>query len=200
MKKILFAIASAFVALTATASNVEKIQFANKGDMALGIMVGMPAYDGANMPQVSLDAMWGLKDGFCNTKTFGQNGAIDLGVYVGFCQYGDTWEEAGVKYKHSYWELPLAVRCGFNWEFVKKLDVYAGFQGGCAIEHWMDKVKVNGENERTSGNHCDGIFGMYCGAKWMFTDVFGVKLEWSGDWVGDGNDMSPIAGGVTFNF
>lgn len=200
MKKFLLAIATAFVALTASASNVEKIQFANAGDFSLGVMIGVPAYGGGNMPHISVDGMFGLKDGFINTKTFGQNGAIDLGAYIGFCQYGDKWEVAGVEYKHSYWNLPIALRCGFHWEFVKKLDVYAGFQGGVAIEHWMDKQEVPGVDNRDFGNHCDGVFGMYSGAKWMFSDLFGVKLEWSCDWIGDGNDMSPIAAGITFNF
>lgn len=201
MKKFLIAVATAFVAMTASASNVEKIQFANAGDFSLGVMVGVPAYHGGNMPHISVDGMFGLKDGFINTKTFGQNAAIDLGAYVGFCQYGDSDRlDADNKVKHSYFNLPIALRSGFHWEFVKKLDVYAGFQGGVAIEHWMDNVEVNGVDNRTSGNHADGIFGMYLGAKWMFTDFFGVRLEWSSDWVGDGNDMSPIAGGVTFNF
>lgn len=84
MKKFLVAIATAFVALTASASNVEKIQFANAGDFSLGVMIGVPAYGGGNMPHISVDGMFGLKDGFINTKTFRQNGAVDLGAYIGF--------------------------------------------------------------------------------------------------------------------
>ena len=102
----------------------------------LGAMVGLPVHAGlrsANMPFVSLDGMWGLKDGFANTKTFGQNGAVDLGVYVGFCQYGDAEED----WKTSNFELPIVARSAFHWEFVKKLDVYMGFQGGIALWHWM---------------------------------------------------------------
>ena len=202
MKKILFAIASAFVAMGATASNVEKIQFANAGDFSLGIMVGVPPHSDANMPTVSVDGMWGLKDGFINTKTFGQNGAIDLGAYVGFCQYGSSNDYN----KLSLWELPIAVRCGFHWEFVKKLDVYAGFQGGVAVCHSMYKDKV--ADVKNTDNDADGIFGMYLGAKWMFTDAFGVKLEYSGDWINGSNEhgdrwgvnLPPVAAGVTFNF
>lgn len=197
MKKILLFVVACFAVVTVSASNVEKIQFANKGDFSLGLMVGIPPHGDANMPVVSIDGMWGLVDGLANTKTFGQNGAIDLGFYANFCQYGWSSDFA----KHSYWAIPMAVRSGFHWEFVKKLDVYAGFQGGITFEHWMDKIKIEGANdERTAGNNVDGIFGMYVGAKWMFTDVFGVKLEYSGDWIGDGCDLPPFAGGVTFNF
>ncbi len=210
MKKILVVIASALTFMCANASNVEKIQFANKGDLSLGAMVGLPAnWPDANMPMVSIDGMWGLKDGFINTKTFGQNGAIDLGAYVGFCQFG--WSDDYAKW--SFWHLPIVVRSGFHWEFVKKLDVYAGFQGGIAIEHGMNKIKIEGANDDRDGKgYVGGIFGMYIGAKWMFTNVFGVKLEWSDDWInchhegkahhplGWGDNMAPVAAGVTFNF
>ncbi|MEE3483116.1 MAG: hypothetical protein VZQ98_02185 [Bacteroidales bacterium] len=200
MKKIFLAVVSLFTVMCANASNVEKIQFANAGDFALGVMIGIPPYSGANMPTISVDGMIGIKDGMCNTKTFGQNGAIDLGAYIGFCQYGESYDYFGYETKHSYWELPIAFRAGFNWEFVKNLDVYSGFQGGVAIEHWMDKTSYPGNTVKESGNHVDGVFGMYLGAKWMFTDFFGVKLEYSGDWIGDGHDLPPFAGGVQFNF
>ena len=211
MKKFLIAVATAFVAMTASASNVEKIQFANAGQLTLGAMVGLPHHTpDANMPAVSIDGMIGLKDGFINTKTFGQNGAIDLGVYVGFCQYG--WSSDIDKW--SFWNLPIAVRSGFHWEFVKNLDVYAGFQAGIAIEHGMYKIKIDGANDDRDGKgYVGGIFGMYSGAKWYFTDAFGVKLEWSSDWInchghqdrghhpaGWGNNMPPVSAGVTFKF
>lgn len=223
MKKILLLIATACFCVTASASNVEKIQFANAGDMSLGLMVGIPPHHDANMPMVSIDGMFGIKDGFINTKTFGQNGAIDLGLYVGFCHYGESFDN----WKWASWELPIAFRGGFHWEFVKNLDVYAGFQGGVAICHAMEKNKITDDRYYSDG-FADGIFGMYLGAKWMFTDAFGVKLEYSGDWLtryhkheydhnyyvspyyGDyyyyvppyygGCNMPYLAAGVTFNF
>lgn len=217
MKKVLLAITSALIFLNASASNVDKIQFANAGDASLGIMLGLPPHHRANMPFVSLDGMVGIKDGFINTKTFGQNGAIDLGAYIGFCHYGEAFED----WKWASWELPIVFRGGFHWEFVKNLDTYAGLQCGVAICHAMEKDKITDDRYYSNG-FADGIFGMYLGAKWMFTSAFGVKLEFSSDWliryhepdldhhneyiyVGrryryGGYNLPPVSAGVTFNF
>ena len=209
MKKFLLAIASLFVVMgSANASNVDKIEFANKGQFTLGAEIGIPlAFDNAhmdaNMPFVGVDAMWGLADGFIHTKTFGNNGAIDLGLQVGY----QHWGEHNDSYRYRGWDLPINVRAGFHFEFVKHLDVYAGLQGGVSILHWRYKDKVT--DGKWNETDADGIFGMYVGAKWYFTDVFGVKAEYSGDWIRNcdennhyycGNDLPYFAVGVTFNF
>ncbi len=218
MKKFLLAIASLFAVMGgANASNVDKIEFANKGQFTLGAEVGIPPRtDYANMPFIGVDAMWGLADGFIHTKTFGNNGAIDLGLQVGYQHWGDHYDVVpSVKYRWRTWELPICVRAGFHFEFVKHLDVYAGFQGGVAINHWRDNYSVDSDalqqyvdmydDKKDSNTDADGIFGMYLGAKWYFTDVFGVKAEYSGDWIsnesnGHGNNLPYFAVGVTFNF
>lgn len=201
MKKFLLAIASLFAVMGgANASNVDKIEFANKGQFTLGAEVGLPLdFDNANMPFIGVDAMWGLADGFIHTKTFGNNGAIDLGLQVGYQHWG--WHNDFMR--NRTWDLPINVRAGFHFEFVKHLDVYAGLQGGVSILHWRTKDKVT--EEKWSDSDADGIFGMYLGAKWYFTDVFGVKAEYSGDWISNNennhrNDLPYFAVGVTFNF
>lgn len=191
MKRLLFSVALFLVVSAASASNVEKIQFANQGDFSLGVTIGIPSNSRiAVMPTYSIDGMWGLKEGFAKTKTFGENGAIDLGLYANLTLYyhGVSCE------KDPYWSIPIAVRSGFHWEFVKKLDVYAGLQGGVTISKTWYGIDVD------SDVYTDGILGMYAGVKWMFTKVFGVKVEYSVDWLGEMNNMPPFAGGVTFNF
>ncbi len=224
MKKILVAIASLFVVMgSASASNVDKIEFANPGNLTLGIEVGIPPRtDNANMPFIGVDGMFGIANGFINTKTFGQNGGIDAGIQLGYTHWGDSWDKSvyvsgvdvSAEYKWRTWELPINLRAGFHFEFVKHLDVYAGLQGGVAIQHYRNKYSLNEDlpeaveetvedaldNMETSDTDVDGIFGMYIGAKWYFTDVFGVKVEYSGDWIGDDNNLSPFAVGVSFNF
>lgn len=201
MKKFLLAIASLFAVMEgANASNVDKIEFANKGQFTLGAEVGLPLdFDNANMPFIGVDAMWGLADGFIHTKTFGNNGAIDLGLQVGYQHRGNHDDY----YRWRMWDLPINVRAGFHFEFVKHLDVYAGLQGGVSIMHFRDKIKET--DVKSSDTDADGIFGMYVGAKWYFTDVFGVKAEYSGDWISNNenshrNDLPYFAVGVTFNF
>ena len=112
MKKVLMLFASLFICVVVSASNVEKIQFANSGDFSLGLMAGIPPY-AMGMPFISIDGMVGLKDGFIHTKTFGDNGAVDLGLLAGFEAFNDGY----------YWTLPIVARGGFHFEFVKRLDL-----------------------------------------------------------------------------
>lgn len=198
MKKIFMLIASAFLFANVHASNVEKIQFANAGEFSLGLMVGVPTVS-LGVPFFSVDGMVGIKDGFIHTDKFGDNGAIDLGLLVGF----QSWKTDG------YWNMPIVARSGFHFEFVKKLDVYAGLMGGVNLSHWdqsefFDVIDPAEAGVQRKGTDVYGIFGTYIGAKWHFTDLFGVKVECSGDWVGRvrrvDSEMPAVAGGVTFNF
>ena len=105
--------------------------------------------------------------------------------------------------------MPIVARSGFYFEFVKKLDVYAGLMGGVNLSHWdqsefFDVIDPAEAGVQRKGTDVYGIFGTYIGAKWHFSDLFGVKVEWSGDWVGRvrsvDSEMPAVAGGVTFNF
>ncbi|MBR3520245.1 MAG: hypothetical protein IKN77_09020 [Paludibacteraceae bacterium] len=189
MRKILLIIATLFTVMCANASNVEKIQFANAGKFSLGVMAGFPFFEeGINngMPYVSLDAMMGLTDGFCHTNKFGDNGAIDLGVYVGYARneynfrelvYNEesrTTEDLG-EYTWSSWAIPATFRGAFHWEFVKNLDVYAGLQLGCSTYGTKKTPHVGGKESETL--RIDLIACHYLGVKWMFTKFFGVKAE-----------------------
>ena len=146
-------IASAFLFANVHASNVEKIQFANAGDFSLGLMVGVPTVV-SGAPFFSIDGMVGLKDGFIHTDKFGDNGAIDLGLLVGF----QSWKTDG------YWNMPIVARSGFHFEFVKKLDVYAGLMGGVNLSHWdqsefFDVIDPAEVGVQRKGTDVYGIFG-----------------------------------------
>ncbi len=205
MKKVFSLIVSALAFFNVSASNVESIQFAEPGQFTLGVMLGAPApapftYK-ANMPEIIVDGMVGLTNGFIHTKTFGNNGGIDLGGYLSYCHYSDSWSSAfGYDdYDFDFWELPIVARGGFHFEFVKNLDVYAGFQAGVSIQHF-DYDDYEYGYVGYSDSKADGVFGSYIGAKWYFNDFFGVRVEFSGDWIGDFNSVSPVAGGVSFRF
>lgn len=208
MKKVFSLIVSAFAFLNVSASNVGSIQFAEPGQFSLGLMLGAPAPSPfefkANMPEIIVDGMVGLTNGFIHTKTFGDNGGIDLGGYMAYCHYTDAWTYAWGydEYDFKFWELPIAARGGFHFEFVKNLDVYAGFQAGVCIQHFNygDYDYGSGYTFGYSDSKADAIFGTYIGAKWYFNDSFGVRAEFGGDWIGDFNNISPVAGGVTFRF
>ena len=204
MKKIMLLVASLFIYAGASASNVEKIQFANSGDFSLGLMAGIPPHMG-NMPFVSIDGMVGLKDGFIHTNKFGDNGAVDLGVLAGFQTFNDG----------DYWTLPIVARGSFHFEFVKNLDLYAGILSGVELYHWSYEemyLDESGSNELTVGETRKGtdikfVYGTYLGAKWHFTEHFGLKVEFTKDWKPYRNQLREhkgalpwFAGGLSFKF
>ena len=197
MKKILLLIATLFIYAGASASNVEKIQFANSGDFSLGLMVGIPQYMGGT-PYFSIDGMVGLKDGFIHTQKFGDNGAVDLGLLAGFQTFNSG----------NYWSLPTVARGSFHFEFVKKLDVYAGVMAGVEFFHWAydEYNQYNEFIENRKGTDLYFVFGNYLGAKWHFTEHFGLKVEFARDWMGckylraNNGAMPWFAGGLSFKF
>lgn len=187
MRKILLLIATMFTVMCASASDVEKIQFANAGKFSLGVMSGFPRFEGS-MPIISLDGMIGLKDGFCHTNKFGDNGAIDLGFYIGYGRdeskisylvdpenpLSTNWQTGNI----TSWVMPATLRSAFHWEFVKNLDVYFGLQAG--VSYYSRKTTDHEGNQMSLDNGLGILFGHYLGAKWMFSKHFGVKAEYNG--------------------
>ncbi|MDR1644769.1 MAG: hypothetical protein LBS05_02935 [Tannerellaceae bacterium] len=60
----------------------------------------------------------------------GQNGAIGLGGYLGYYSYSDSYGALG---KWSYSDIVVGARGAFHYQFVDKLDTYAGLMLGYDI-------------------------------------------------------------------
>lgn len=209
MRKILLVVVTLFTVMGAGASDVEKIQFANAGKFSLGVMSGFPRFE-RNMPYISLDGMIGLKDGFCHTNKFGDNGAVDLGFYIGYARdesrfaymvdpndpQNTAWEYGTI----TSWNLPATIRSAFHWEFVKNLDVYFGLQTGLSFYDRKD-VDRNGK-QVYSNRYARVLLGHYLGVKWMFTKHFGVKAEcdFGGYTIGRWGAKTIPTGSVGFQF
>lgn len=190
MKKFLLAVISMFTFATANAatSGIEDVQ--PDGGFAIGVQIGVPPADlDAKMPMIAVDGNWTLTSGMFNAGKFGQNGAIDLGFYYGFCAYDKSawhWEE-------GWQQNAVLARAAFHFEFVPKLDVYAGTFGGVNI--WVPNSDAKDNGGKTDVKGC---FGMKIGAKYYFTESFGAKLEFGDDFI-EGN-YPLVQAGVTFKF
>ncbi len=186
MKKCFLAIAAclmSFASANAFTSGISDVQ--PKGGFNLGVSIGVPpaddkepnedghsyCYENANIPMISVDGNWVLASGMFNAGKFGQNGAIDLGFYYGFCSYEnkDNDEWAGV-------QNVIDVRCAFHFEFVPKFDVYAGIFTGVNIE------SPNGDDSKDQWDtYTKFSAGPFIGCKYFFTDHFGLKAEFGED-------------------
>lgn len=166
-------------------SGIEDVQ---KGDFNLGLQLGLPPVGDwdKDMPMISLDASWVIASGFISTSSFGENGAVDLGLYYGICHY--SREERG--YDFGLLQNCILFRGAFHFQFLPKLDTYAGSFLGVNI--WSP----TGDSEwKTDSKACVGFF---TGAKYYFTDMFGVKAELGHDLVEDNYPL--LSGGITFRF
>lgn len=184
MKKLFLLLATASIVFFNANAGVDGNEVAKKGDFDLGLMVGIPAAGDvdAKMPTISLDASWGLTDGLINTKTFGQNGTIDLGFYYGFTAYGNKdW---------TLLQNCMLLRSAFHFQFVKNLDTYGGVFAGVNIWSWSGDNAPEGEAK--------AALGPFIGAKYYFSEKFAAKMEFAEDL--NESNVPNVALGISFKF
>ena len=150
-----------------------------KGDIDIGFMLGLPPERFANMPTLSVDAAWALISGFIETKSFGQNGGVDLGFYASITSYDHVFQDC------------VLARSAFHFQFIEHLDTYAGILAGVNV--WVPTGSARGARTYTNA-----AFGMYVGAKYYFTHHVGAKLEFASDF--NEGDVPWLSVGVTFKF
>lgn len=197
MKKILVLLLSLFCLSNAWAGGkgkVKEIDVVKTGGCNMGIMLGVPPIDyyengewvDPTIPTFSFDVNWGVASGFIKTKTFGNNGGVDLGAYYGIDHY------KGSRSKNGMLQQSILIRAAFHFEFVKNLDVFMGIANG---------VNIFGSTNDHPGwdfDDCKYAGGIYGGVKYYFTDHFGLKIEFGSDW--NDRNLTNFAGGVTFKF
>jgi hypothetical protein len=167
-------------------AQINKIEVSQKGDFNLGLAIGAPTIKGwdAVMPAISADASWVFLSGFIDTKTFGKNGSVDLGVYYGFSAYKQDNPIGNSKESQLFYHSVL-LRSAFHFQFMDQLDTYAGIMSGANIRSY-------------SGNsfHKEVSFAyhLYGGAKYYFSPKFAGKIEFIEDFV------PWLSAGVDFKF
>jgi hypothetical protein len=156
-----------------------------KGDFNLGLAIGVPAIKGWNavMPTFSTDASWVLLSGLIDTKTFGKNGSVDLGVYYGFSAYKQDNFTGTTGEPRLYYHAVL-LRSAFHFQFLDKLDTYAGIMSGITIRSYSNDSPDKGSF----------AYNLYAGVRYYLTPGFALKIELI-------EDFTPwLSGGVNFRF
>lgn len=164
-----------------------------KGSQAinLGIGVGNTAYFGSYysgfLPSVSGSYEYGIVEIPMGSEL---TGVISVGGYMGasFSKYGDYGSG------HDYYltsDFIIAARGNYHFIFHDKLDTYAGIWFGVDIasSKWKGSNTDPGVNYTSTGP----TGGAYVGARWFFSDRFGVYAEL-------GYLISVLNFGVTFKF
>ena len=141
-----------------------------------GFGIGTALYAGIgykmSVPPVSLSAEYGIVDDIITDK-------MTLGVGGFFGIAGSKYEYTGYTgvpsgYKYNY--TVIGARGALHYPFVDKLDTYAGLMLGVNIinsKFYGDNTYLNNYSAATSGV----AFSIYAGARYYFTDNFGVMGE-----------------------
>lgn len=162
MKKVLLFFTFIMSALTIQAQDVFK-----KGDNMVSASVGV----GSGIP-VAVSYERGIVD-----NLFDGNGSIGLGGYLGYYSDKDEQTFQKVKVGWKYNDIMIGVRGNLHYQFVDKLDTYAGLMLGYEIV--KAKAIAEGYDESAIGS-ADGSgigFAIQVGARYFFTDNFGAFAE-----------------------
>jgi hypothetical protein len=154
MVKKIFLFAGLFL-IVMSAANAQEIF--RKGTQFVNAGIGLGSY----IP-VEVSYERSILDGLIKK----QNGAIGIGAYLGY--YGDT--EHDWRYSHYV----IGARGAFHYQFIPKLDTYAGLMLGYNVA----SVKWVGEGEST-GTASGSTFGyaLFAGARYFFKPKLGVYGE-----------------------
>ncbi|MDR3266919.1 MAG: hypothetical protein LBT24_05040 [Tannerella sp.] len=159
--------------LLVSVSMVSAQDLFKKGTNLLNAGIGI----GSGIP-VELSFEHCIKDGLIK----GENGAIGIGAYGG-------WYHESLSY-WSYNHYVLGVRGTFHYQFVEKLDTYAGLMGGYNIA--TAKWTGDGESIGTSSGSAIG-YSFFVGARYWFKPNLAVYAE-------AGYGIAYLSAGVAFKF
>ncbi|KAA6334066.1 hypothetical protein EZS27_017581 [termite gut metagenome] len=123
-KFFVFCITCLLASINADAQ-INKTSVSQKGDFNWGLAIGSSAIKGwdAVMPAISADASWVFLSKFIDTKTFGKNGSVDLGVYYGFSAHKQD-NLIGINRESRLLYHSVLLRSAFHFQLMDKLDTY----------------------------------------------------------------------------
>jgi hypothetical protein len=156
MKKlIILGLFSFFIVVAAGAQEIFQ-----KGTSVLNIGVGL----GSDIP-VEASYEYSVVDGLVD----GQNGAIGIGAYAAY--YGQSMSFGDAKV--SYNDIVIGARGTFHYQFVDKLDTYAGLMLGYDIA----SAKASGGGEVATASASEFALSAFLGARYSFTPSVGAYAE-----------------------
>lgn len=160
MKRLLTAIFVLFV----TASTLSAQEVFKKNDVAMNMGIGfnntLTTNSSTVVPPVSVSVEYGIVDNSFNED----NGSIGIGGYLGYTSYGKKNNSLTASY------TILGTRGSYHYQFVPKLDTYAGLLLGLAFRSGDLIDNTNTSNTRLA-------YGIFVGGRYMFHENIGAFAE-----------------------
>lgn len=174
MKKITLVLAVIGFAFCTPKANAQTF---DKGTNVLNLTVGFGSgiYSGTGY---SVSPAFGASFEHCFwDELINGDFSIGIGGYFGFqtskYSYG-SWN--GKEYGYKYTSMIPAARGTFHWTYVENLDLYAGVHLGANIQSNSEYGDWP-TNYRWSTDSGGPYFGGFVGARYYFSDLFGVTAE-----------------------
>lgn len=186
MKKVL----SVLVLVLASITLVSAQDVFKKGDMVLnvGIGLGNTLHTGSGystvIPPISGSFEYCIKDNLFDSKS-----SLGVGAYLGYTSSEFKGNTGLGKYKVKYSDIALGVRGALHYQFIPKLDTYAGVTLGYDIVSTSSTGKHTGYNISSSAVY----FGGFLGARYYFKNNLAVMAEL-------GYDVSVFNIGIAYKF
>lgn len=165
-----------------------------KGTIATNVSIGLGnnvSGFGLGFPPVSLAVDYGIVDNLI----MGENGSIGIGGYFGFATNGKTYNYLDYSYKARYTRMAFGVRGTFHYQFLDKLDTYAGLMLGLYTYNWKYDWSGNYHYDYyyspRNSNTSDFAFSAFVGSRYYFNDNWGINAE-----VGYG--FTYLSAGITY--
>lgn len=149
----------------------------NKGDVLLNFGVGAGYYYAGGTPLVA-------------SAEFAINDAVSIGPYLGFTSYG--YRSGGYRWNYTFFDIGARGSYHFSKHLnlnTDKLDLYGGAMLGFVASSYSDNTGAGTFSDPYGSTLRVGILG---GARWYFSDKFGVNGEVQG------GGISPLLLGITF--
>lgn len=160
----------------------------SKGDNLVGVQLGIG--DGLAISGTYENC---VKSGLFATE----KGSVGVGGYLGYLHYNNTagGDYYGDVYKSewNYNNIIIGARGSLHYEFIDRLDSYAGLMLGYEIVNYSNSVKGGGELISGELDSNGLAFSLHVGTRYYFTDNFAAGIE-----VGYGVAYANL--GVAFKF
>ena len=189
MKKLLLTIVCSIV-LTSSAFAQDIFK---QGDLVLNAGVGFgntvrsESYLKTTVPPVSVSLEYCIKDNLFDDKS-----SIGVGLYAGY--FSQKWKNGAFgsfgafdNLDLKYSDFIIGARGALHYQFVEKLDTYAGATLG------YDIVSASGDYGDFSASSSAITAGVFVGARYYLSDKFAVNAEL-------GYDIAILTVGVSYKF
>lgn len=199
-----------FIVISMTLTSLTYSQTVNKGDQIVSLGFGFDPYYHYNSSPGSSSSAIGPIVGiyeYIVTDKLGI-GRISAGGMVGETFYTHKYtsynsinlngniQKYGYDYKYNIMRTAVVARAAYHFDLpVEKLDIYAGVGGGIYIYHEKQKIEnhFNNTYSKKTRTFVGGGHYVFAGARYFFTNAFGVYLEF-------GHGYNAINGGLSFKF